>query len=93
MRVGTITQQPAERKWYSIDYSEALDPGDRLSAVDSVAVEPEGLSAVATLPEDDRVRLFISEGQDGVVYKVTVQTRTVANELWEDELVVRVKEV
>lgn len=93
MRVGTITQQPSERKWYSIDYSEALDAGDRLSAVESVTVTPSGLSATAVLPTEDRVRLLIAEGQDGVTYKVTVQVRTVADELWEDELVVRVKEV
>lgn len=93
MRVGTITQQPNERKWYSIDYSEALDPGDRLSSVEAVTVEPEGASVVSTLPDESRVRLQVSGGQDGLTYKVTVQVRTVSDELWEDELMVRVKEV
>lgn len=93
MRVGTITQQPNERKWYSIDYREALDAGDRINQVEAVTVTPEGLTATAMLPNDERVRLLLSGGQDGVTYKVTVQVRTVADELWEDELMVRVKEV
>lgn len=93
MRVGTITQQPNERKWYSIDYSEALDPGDRLSAVEGVSVEPSDLIVVSTLPDEARVRLQVSGGQDGATYKATVQVRTVSDELWEDELIVRIKAV
>lgn len=93
MRVGTITQQPNERKWYSISYAEALDPEDRLSAVEGVSVEPNDLTVVSALPDEARVRLQVSGGQSGVTYKVTVQVRTVADELWEDELIVRIKAV
>lgn len=93
MRVGTITQQPTERKWYSISYSEAMDADDRLSSVESVAVDPPGLTVMPVLPTDDRVRLQVSGGQDGTTYKVTVQVRTAADELWEDELIVRIKAV
>lgn len=93
MRVGTITQQPAERKWYSIDYSEALDADDRLSSIESVVTNPADLVVTSMLPTDDRVRLQISGGVDGGTYKVTVQARTASDELWEDELIVRIKEV
>lgn len=93
MRVGTITQQPTERKWYSIDYSAALDTDDRLSTLDVVFVEPEGLEVTAVLPTDDRVRLLVWGGQSGVTYKVTTRVRTAADELLEDELIVRIKEV
>lgn len=93
MRVGTITQQPTERKWYSIDYREALDADDRLSSVEAVAVDPPELTVVPVLPSDDRVRLQVSGGQDGATYKITVQVRTVSDELWEDELIARIKAV
>jgi len=93
MRVGTVTQQPNERKWYSIDYREALDDGDAITAVLGTTVTPSGLAVSPTLPDEFRVRLFLQGGVDGTTYKITVQVETAGGEVFEDELVCRVKEV
>lgn len=97
MKVGTFTKQPSERISKSIRYTEALDPGDSISMVTSCVVTPSSefndLSASPVLVSEDRVRIWTEAGVDGVAYKVTVTVQTANGEVFEDELVVKVKEI
>lgn len=94
MKVGTITKQPGERVSVSIYYTEGLDQGDELSAIESCAVFPEGeLSATPILPSTDRVRIWLDQGMDGVTYKITITVSTGGGERLEDEVLCRVKEI
>lgn len=93
MKLGTRKKQPGEKRRYGIDYSEALDPGDIIIDVQT-NVEPVGMTALAVVVEDTYVRFTCDGGTDGVTYKVTFTvTTTSTNEIIEDEVYVKVKEV
>ena len=93
MKLGTFTKQPGERLSKSIRYDDALDEGDEISAVMSCTTSPVGLSVVPTLVSGERVRLWVEKGADGTAYKIEVQVQTAGGEIFEDELVCRVREV
>lgn len=93
MRLGTITPQPNERLSYTVAYHEALDDGDEVSEVLACTASPAGLTVTAAQITADRVRLLVSGGTHGVLYKITLRVATDAGEIFEDELMCRVKEV
>jgi len=94
MKIATIKKQPNERRRYGIDYSEALDFGDVIINV-TTNVEPSGLTVSAGVPgSGDFINLICEGGVTGQTYKVTLTiTTTDSNEIIEDEVTVRVKEI
>jgi hypothetical protein len=93
MKVGTVTKQPGEKRRWAIDYTEALDEGDSIQAVVSVVPSPAGLT-VGGVHADNKVRVIAEGGTSGVTYKVTITVETTnQNEIFEDELIVKVREV
>ncbi|WXL27761.1 hypothetical protein WG219_10040 [Ectopseudomonas mendocina] len=93
MKLGTFTKQPSERLSKSIVYDEALDEGDEIAVVMSCLVDSADLAVVPTLVDGNRVRLWVSSGVDGAIYKITVRVQTAGGEIFEDELFCRVREV
>lgn len=92
MKIATVQKQPGEKRRWGIDYSEALDTGDSIIGVTSAST-PEGLT-VSAFASEDTVRVVCSGGADGTTYKATVTvTTTNTNEIFEDELMVKVKEI
>lgn len=94
MKVGTVKQQPNERRRYGVHYRAALDPGDFVESVSVTSIVPAGLTALASTDGEYAVRLVCEGGDDSTTYKVTMQvTTTNGNEILEDELYVKVKEL
>jgi hypothetical protein len=92
MKVATVNKQPGEKRRWGIDYTDALDDGDAVESVTAV-VSPEGLTVLAAAASP-KVRLTVSGGTTGVSYKVTLTvTTTNGNEIFEDEVTVKVKEL
>jgi hypothetical protein len=93
MKVGSITQQPAERFSYSINYSRALTTGDGLASVTS-SVAPSGLTVNNVgVFDDNRVRFWVSGGTSGRTYKATFTVTTDDGRIFQDEVDITVKEV
>lgn len=93
MKVGTFSKQPRERLTHTIQYAEALEPGDEVVSVVSCEVAPAGLAVTALVAAGDRVRLWTEDGTDGVRYTITVIVDTQHGERLEDEVVCVVKEI
>lgn len=92
MKVATVSKQPGEKRRWGIDYTDALDDGDAIESVTATVV-PEGLTVLAA-NASPRVRLQVSDGTNGTTYKVTVVvTTTNGNEVFEDEVQVKIKEL
>ena len=92
MKIATVKKQPNEKRRWAINYEDALDDLDQIISV-GVNVEPAGLTASAT-GTGGEVRVVCQGGTDGVTYKVTLTvTTTDTNEIIEDELFVKVKEI
>lgn len=92
MILGTVTQQPAERLDYDIDYVEQafLTSGETISSAVTV-VDVVGLT-VATMNLSTKVKLWIEGGTAGTTYKVTVTATTSDGRIKQDELKVRIKD-
>lgn len=93
MKVGTFTKQPGEKISNSVLYEDALDVADYLNTVVSCVATPAGLTVLASLSSNDRVRVWYEGGADGVTYKVTLTVTTHQGERFEDEITCKVKEV
>lgn len=92
MKLGTVTQQPAERLSYTIDYSQFLTDGDNVQTA-TAAVSPAGLTVDTVSVLDPRVRFFVEGGTTGERYKVTVNVNTADGRQLQDELIFKIKEI
>lgn len=92
MKLGTVTKQPAERFSYTIDYSDALTLGDNVQSATAV-VTPAGLTLDNVGVYDPRVKFWVSGGTDGVSYKITVTANSADGRVFQDEIVLKIKEI
>jgi hypothetical protein len=92
MKLATIHKQPIERFSYTVTYAEALTEGDNLETA-TATVEPSGLIIDNVGIYDPRVKLWVSGGENGVMYKVTITVNTADGRVFQDELVFKIKEL
>lgn len=96
-RIASYTQQPSDRLDYDIWYANDPDGskdwlinGDYIESA-TVEASPTGLT-VEDISFPDRVKLWVSQGTAGTVYKVSVTIHTVEGRIKQDELRFRIKE-
>jgi hypothetical protein len=92
MNLGTVSQQPAERLSYSVDYADALTDGDNVQSA-TAAVSPVGLTVNNVSVIDPRVRFWVNGGTSGVTYKVTLTVVTADGRTFQDEITFKIKEL
>ena len=93
MKLGTFTKQPGEKISNSINYADSLDDGDEISTVLSCIADPPDIVVSPALVSENRVRVWASGGSDGTAYKITLTVETVGGEIFEDELICKVKAI
>jgi hypothetical protein len=90
MRIGKYTQDPDEKKRYTVDYDDWLDVGETLSNVTYVVTPttaPVVVVSGSTIASDGRsVSFFVEDGADGTDYKVTVTATTSGSQIKEDNV-------
>ena len=91
MNLGTFTKQPIEVKDYDLDYSEWLVAADTVEAAE-VTVEPAGLTVGSVFTQDKKIKVWLSAGTNGTVYKLTVTMTTADGRVKQDEFKVKVKD-
>lgn len=91
MNLGTFTKQPVEVKDYDLDYSEWLVAADTVEAAE-VTVEPAGLRVGSVFTQDKKIKVWLSAGTNGTVYKLTVTMTTADGRVKQDEFKVKVKD-
>lgn len=92
MKLGTVQQQPAERFSYTIDYTDALTIGDNIQSA-SASVSPAGLTVDNVGVYDPRVKFWASGGTTGVAYKISVTATSADGRVFQDEVVLKIKEI
>lgn len=91
MRLGMLTKQPGERRRVSIDYRQALLGGDSITdAVQKPGADDDLVIGSITVASP-LVSFFTSGGTHKVSYIVEIVVTTSAGEVFEDEVIVRVK--
>lgn len=95
MRLGVMSKQPDETRRVSFVYTKALTENDILESATLKGIAPDGVTI--TLPElsAERTMLYflVSGGVSGTRYTITLSVTTLLGEVFEDELLVRVREV
>lgn len=93
MKLARFAKQPAERKRYTIDYSDWLDTGETISLV-AFTVSPTGLEidAYSIAVSGTSVAFFANYGVNGTAYTVTVTITTSGGQIKEDEILFAVRE-
>lgn len=92
MKLGTRTQQPAERLSYTVNYGEALTEDDTVMSAE-VTTAPAGLTVDDVGIFNPRVRFWVNGGVDGTNYKVTLTVTTSDGRVFQDEVTFRIKEI
>lgn len=91
MNLGTFTKQPVEVKDYDLDYSEWLVAADTVESAE-VTVEPAGLTVGSVFTQNKKIKVWLSAGTNGTVYKLTVTMTTANGRVKQDEFKVKVKD-
>jgi hypothetical protein len=98
MIIKTFIKQPRERKDYDITYAEWLTPiADTLEEVTASVEAIEGTSTAALVIESTElaftsIKLWVSGGTVGCVYKVTLLVQTAGTRTDEVEVLFVVEE-
>lgn len=98
MRIGKLyTLTPNERKRYTIEYSDWLDTGETIDAVE-FTIEEEITTPPFEITDDDidvggtLIAFFAEGGIDGSSYKVIVKVTTSNGQVKEDHILYAVKD-
>lgn len=90
--LATIIKQPADHLDYDVDYGRWLPDGDAVTMAE-IAVEPAGDLVIESVQITDRiVKVWVSGGEDGATYKITVTASTSWGRIKETEFRIRVRE-
>jgi len=90
MSIPKYTKQPGDKLDYDIDFNEWLSSSDSLDSVDVTA--DTGITIVNSTIVGSVVKVWISGGTDGEIYKITVKVITVEGRIKEQEFKIKVKE-
>lgn len=97
--LGSSTKQPSEIENYAISYAEDLEATDTFT-IDFIGIsvlsgDEAGIALIDSYLVDEanqRVKMFISGGVAGSIYKVTVRIMTDSGRRLEDEFKLKIKE-
>ena len=85
-------KQPSEVLDYDIDIIDWLSVGDNVIGA-NVTIDMSGLVVDKTTINDDRIKIWLSSGLDGITYKVTAKITTEDGRVKEVDFKIKVKEI
>jgi len=99
MILARFRQQPAEKRKFTVDYTNRLNAGELLTAVISATIDPISATtplvvSAAVETTQDKVTMYTSGGEDGTEYKVELLVQTSDLDVqWEDEIIFLVEDI
>ena len=84
-------KQPSEVLDYDIDATEWLTQGDNVIGA-AITIDITGLVLDSSTINDDRIKIWLSAGVDGITYKVTTKISTEDGRVKEVDFKVKVKD-
>lgn len=96
MSLARFYKAAAERKRYSVDYTDWLDTGETISTVSfavspSTGTTPLEIDAYTISADGLQVIFFAAFGDDGATYTTTITIQTSGGQVKEDSVVFIVK--
>lgn len=87
----TFQKQPSDLLDYTIDLSDWLEDEDKISEAEETM--PDGLELDDKVLSDEKVKLYIKNGEDGELYKISVKITTSGGLEKEVDFQIKVKEL
>jgi hypothetical protein len=92
MLLDRFRVQPAEKRKFTIDYSERLQNGNLLTTIQSITIDtvtaPTFVVTGGVNTDGLRVTLYSEGGLDGSEYKMEILVNTAdPGQVWEDEII------
>ncbi|WP_051261725.1 hypothetical protein [Desulfovibrio inopinatus] len=91
MILGEYIKQPADRTDYDIDFTDWLIPGDSIADVSAQAT-PDTIRIDSIQNSTPRVKTWLSNGLDGVKYRISITITTHGGRVKQVEFNVKVKD-
>lgn len=93
--IGKFAKTPAERKRFTIDYTDWLAVGETISSITFTSEPNTGTPAVvdSSAISSPTVVVFISGGDDGVSYDILCTMHTSLGQVKEDEIAVHCRDI
>lgn len=89
-------KDPTERKRYKLDYSQWLDRGETIAAVEVTVktntTEPLVITDVQVMPEGVQAQYYVGGGQDEAQYELLIKATTSGAQIKEDVVLFVVRE-
>lgn len=94
MRLGKFSKTPAERKRYTIDYTDWLDTTETVTAA-AYTITPSGMvvDAQAILTGNKKISFYVNGGDDFETYNLEVKITTSTGQVKEDVVVFAVRDI
>jgi hypothetical protein len=99
MILGRFRVQPAEKRKFTVDYTNRLADGELITSVLSVTIDPisDTTPLVISASVDagqEKVIVYSSGGEDGTDYKVELLVQTSdLSVCWEDEIIFIIEDI
>lgn len=90
--LGKFTKQSGETLDYDVDFSDWFSNRSD-TAASYTATADTGITITTTVRTGNIVKVVLSDGIDGVTYKVTVRLTTTSNLIKEADFTVRIKDI
>lgn len=85
-------KQPADQLDYDLDFSQWLTDDDTLVGVTATSNVPEEIIIESVSIEGQAIKVWVSGGENGQTYKVTVTVTTTLGRIKELDFKIRVKD-
>jgi hypothetical protein len=92
MKLGSTTKQPVEKFSYTVSYKDALTENDNVKSATAIS-EPFGLEITNVGVFDPDVKFWLAGGVSGTNYKVVLTVHTDDGRVFQDDLIVKVKDM
>jgi len=95
MRLGKFSKTPAERKRYTIDYTDWLDTSETVASVVYTPVPATTfvVDAQSILTGNKKISFYVSGGDDFETYNLEVKITTSTGQVKEDVVVFAVRDI
>lgn len=97
MKMGTVGKQPGERESFSLYYGDTLLAGDNVKTASLKSIFPANttliIDQITVIEATARVRFWAEFGEDQTNYKLTFIVTSEDGRRFEDEVILKVKEL
>lgn len=87
-----LCKQPAEKRKFTMDFTNVLDTGETISSITSIASEKQGgyasdlsITSTGIVTGSEKCEMYIASGTLGSTYRIEVIVATTASQILEGD--------